>query len=103
MASSAFFEMFLAEAVLFVITIVAINLTKKPNKRQTHTEALRKFSTSGTDHLSKKEEPDSFESHKNRYILAIKEGRYKTKDLACRDLYDIDEEFYKCLEEVYFN
>jgi hypothetical protein len=102
MASPAFFEMFLAEAVLFAITIVAINLTKKPSKRQTHTEALRKFSTSKTER-PKEEEPDTFESHKNRYIKAIKEGRYKTKDLACRDLYDIDEEFYKCLEEVYFH
>lgn len=81
----------LALAAFLVVVILTLKFTKKEKKRKTHAEVLEKFGPGGT-----------FEENKAKYIKAIKAGVYKSKELACRDLYDLDDEFYKCLEEVYF-
>ena len=81
----------LAIGLFLAIVVLTLKFTKKEKRRKTHTEVLEKFGPGG-----------SFEENKAKYIKAIKQGVYKSKELACRDLYDIDDEFYKCLEEVYF-
>lgn len=97
--SSTFLRLFLAEMLFMAVVLTFVNFTKKPKGRKTHKEALRHFSAKESDGDS----TGTFESHREKYIKAIREGRYKTKELACKDLYDLDQEFYQCLESVYFH
>lgn len=90
-------NLILAEILFLALVMVVINTTKKPKERKSHKESLVIFSANNLEFKG------TFEENRERYIQAVKEGRYKTKDLACRDLYDLDEEYYRCLEEVYFN
>jgi hypothetical protein len=96
-SASSLWSLLLAEIIFIGVAMLLFNAAKPAKKRKTHKEALQIF-------VSETVGPKTdFEENRDRYIQAVKEGRYRTKDLACRDLYDNDEEFYRCLEEVYFS
>lgn len=97
--TSQFLSWFFAELMFVTLVFVSINFTKKPKSRRSHKEALQAFSSRGSSPFG----ATPFEENKRRYLEAIKNGKYRSKDLACKDLYDLDQEFYQCLESVYFD
>jgi len=96
-STPSLWSLLLAEFIFIGVALLLFNAAKPAKKRKSHKETLQIFVS---ENIGPK---TTFEENRDRYIQAVKEGRYRTKDLACRDLYDNDEEFYKCLEEVYFN
>jgi len=87
---NTFTTLLLAELLFIAVAILVLKATKKEKQRKSH---IDKFGTPGSS---------EFEINKKKYMDAIKAGKYTTKELACRDKYDVDEEYYKCIEQVYF-
>lgn len=91
-------SLIIAELIFIGLIIALVTLTKKPKPRKNHREILseefRKVDSEGVT---------TFEQNRDKYLEKIKSGKYSSKELACRSRYDIDQDFYQCLEEVYFS
>ena len=95
-------SLIIAELIFIGLIIVLVTITKKPKPRKNHREILseefRKVDSKVGDG-----KVSTFEENRDKYLEKIKSGKYSSKELACRSRYDIDQDFYQCLEEVYFS